>query len=131
MLRSKISGRNSPRLEMLVCKTKGNSAGAAEATVLRAKRWPTSASKGGVMPQIAVSRTVSSGNASLDASSLVNSFDFELFAGVGGKINFGERTDLVIDLGYSRGLSNIAASGVDGTGYNSSFALTAGLAFAL
>lgn len=86
---------------------------------------------GGIMPQFAVSRTISSGSASVDASGIFGSFDLDAYLGVGGKISMGDRTDFVVDLTYSRGLTNLNATQGDATFNNSAFGLTAGVAFAL
>jgi hypothetical protein len=87
--------------------------------------------KGGVVPGYLVNKGVTSNNAPIDTTNLpLNYFEFEAAVGVGDKIPLSQTTDLMLELTYNRGYTNIISDN-DATAFNEAFILTAGFTFDL
>jgi hypothetical protein len=84
--------------------------------------------KAGIIPQLLVNN---SGWSQFSGPSLTaNTFDFELAAGVGGRIIVTDGMGVTIEAAYSQGLTSVA-SNLTNTMVNSAFTFTAGLNFDL
>jgi hypothetical protein len=86
--------------------------------------------KGGIMPGYLVSKKIK-GNNSNGSSGTINdvpmsSFDLSIDMGLGGRLITGEKSSILLEATYARGLTNVFET--SSNAFNSSFAFTAGFA---
>lgn len=90
--------------------------------------------KGGLAPAFAVSKSATLnvvGQSETGAVEDVNSFDFAVLVGAGGKYTISPELDLMVEATYWKGLRDIASDNAGDSITNNSFGLSAGVAVKL